>query len=211
MTARRLFFAAAAAGAAALGVATGLYLDAHRVARPAIGGYVLERPRDLPALTLVDEHAAPFHSADFAGHWSFVYFGYTYCPDVCPLTLVALADLKRRLLADQPQERVEYYFVSVDPQRDTPARLRDYVAYFDPAFRGLTGTPEVLTTLAQATETVFDAPENRNTDNYLVSHSSNLVLLDPAGEIHAVLTAPHDPARLAADFGRVAAYYAAKR
>ena len=127
------------------------------------------------------------------------------------LTVVALADLKQRLHTEQPQERVEYYFVSIDPQRDTPARLRDYVAYFDPAFRGLTGTPEVLTTLAQATETVFDVPEERDTDNYLVSHSSNLVLLDPAGEVHAVLTPPHDPARLAADFARVAAYYAAMR
>jgi protein SCO1/2 len=211
MTGRRLLFAAAAAGAAAAGVATDLYLDAHRVMRPVISGYVLERRRELPALTLVDEQAAPFHSADFAGHWSFVYFGYTYCPDVCPLTLVALADLKRRLLAEQPQERVEYYFVSVDPERDTPARLRDYVAYFDPALRGLTGTPEVLTTLAQATETLFDVPESRNTDHYLVSHSSNLVLLDPAGGVHAVLTAPHDPARLAADFSSVAAHYAAMR
>ena len=74
----------------------------------------------------------PFRSADFAGHWSFLYFGYTYCPDVCPLTLVELASLEGQLAAERPAARIEYYLVSVDPQRDTPARLREYVAYFDP-------------------------------------------------------------------------------
>ena len=211
MTPRRLLFGAAAAGAAAIGVATGLYLAAHRAPPPEIGGYVVKRPRALPELTLVDEHGAPFRAADFAGRWSFLYFGYTYCPDVCPLTLVELAELKRRLLAGRPEERGEYYFVSVDPQRDTPARVREYVAYFDPAFRGLSGPPTVLAALAQATETLFDVPDGQDSDNYLVSHSSNLVLLDPAGEIHAVLTPPHDPVRLAADFTKVAARYTALR
>ena len=206
MTVRRLLFAAAAA-AALFGVATERYLDARRDSPLEIGGYVLDRPRALPALELVDEQAAPFSPAAFAGHWSFLYFGYTYCPDVCPLTLVELADLKRQIDAERPEERVEYYFVSVDPQRDTPARLREYVAYFDPAFRGLTGTSAALVALAQATDTLFGVPEGQGADNYLVSHSSNLVLLDPNGEVHAVLTPPHDPARLVVDFTKVAARY----
>ena len=211
MTARRLALVAAALTAAVLGVATWVYLDANPNRAIDINGYVLTQPRALPAVELVDEHAERFQSADFAGHWSFLYFGYTYCPDVCPLTLVTLASLEGQLAAEQPAARIEYYLVSVDPQRDTPERLREYVAYFDSNFRGLSGSPSALAALTQATETLFDVPEDQDADDYLVSHSSNIVLLDPDGDVHAVFTPPHDPARLAADFTRVASRYAAAR
>ena len=141
------------------------------------------------------------------GHCSFLYFGYTYCPDVCPLTLVELNKLKLKLAADGFAEPSAYYFVSVDPMRDTPARLREYVAYFDPELRGLTGSAAALTALAQAADTVFDVPDDSGGDNYLVSHSSNVVLLDPNGRVHAVFTAPHDPPKVARDFTRIAARY----
>jgi protein SCO1/2 len=196
---------AVAAGAAALGGGMWLYLE--REPPPEIGGYVLAQPRVLPAGELVAENGAPFRSSDFAGHWSLLYFGYTYCPDVCPLTLVELATLKRQLAAEGLTEPVEYYLVSVDPKRDTPARLREYVAYFDPGFRGLTGSPQALATLAAATETLFDVPEGQGADNYLVSHSSNVVLLDPQGRVHAVFTPPHVPTTLAVDLTEVVSHY----
>jgi protein SCO1/2 len=204
--ARAAIFAAAVA-AVALGAAAWLYLEAQRQALPEIQGYVLAAPRDLPAVELFDEHGAPFRPSQFAGSWSFLYFGYTYCPDVCPLTLVELGALKQQLAADAFPEPTTFYLVSVDPQRDTPARLREYVAYFDPELRGLTGSAEALAALAYATETLYDVPEDRSGDNYLVSHSSNVVLLDPEGRFHAVFTPPHDPATLAADFTKVAALY----
>jgi protein SCO1/2 len=208
---RRLLVAAVAVAAAAIGVAAGLHFH-QRVEEPlAIGGYVLERARTLPAIELVDESAAPFRTGDFAGHWSLLYFGFTYCPDVCPLTLVELARAKELLTAEQRGERVEYYFVSVDPQRDTPARLREYVAYFDTAFRGLTGSAGALAELARATETVFEVPEDNDSDNYLVSHSSNVVVLDPSGAVYAVLTPPHGAARLAADLTKILEHQASRR
>jgi protein SCO1/2 len=191
--------------AAALGVAVYLALDARTQRGPDIAGYVLAKPRPLPAVALVDERGARFTPEDFRGHWSLLYFGYTYCPDVCPLTLVELAGLKRRLEEQLFAARVEYYLVSVDPRRDTPERLREYVAFFDPAFHGLTGRPEALAELAAATETVFAVPEGDDGDNYLVSHSSNVVLLDPDGRVHAVFAPPHDSAALAEDFMAVAA------
>lgn len=197
--------------AAALGIAGWLYLDARAKRPPEIQGYVLAEPRALPVVELVDEHGASFRPANFAGHWSLLYFGYTYCPDVCPLTLVQLASSKRALEAQGVAARVEYYLVSVDPRRDTPARLREYVAYFDPEFHGLTGAPTALAALAAATQTVFDVPEGQDGDNYLVSHSSNVVLLDPSGRVHTVFTPPHEPEALAADFTKVAARYDASR
>jgi protein SCO1/2 len=202
---------AVAALAAALGVAASLYLDTRVDRPPEIRGYVLAEPRPLPDVQLIDERGATFRTDNLRGHWSLLYFGYTYCPDVCPLTLVQLANLERHLEAERATAIVEYYLVSVDPRRDTPARLREYVAYFDPEFHGLTGAPEALAELAAATETVFDVPEDPDGDNYLVSHSSNVVLLDPSARVHAVFTPPHEPATLAADFTKVAARYDASR
>jgi protein SCO1 len=201
--------ATVAAGTAAfvLGVGTWLFLDGHEPPPLEIGGYVLATPRDLPPVELVDEHGSPFRPKDFEGHWSFLYFGYTYCPDVCPLTLVELSKVKLELAASGFAEPSVYYFVSVDPKRDTPARLAEYVAYFDPKLRGLTGSPAALAALAQAADTVFDVPDDSGSDNYLVSHSSNVVLLDPDGRVHAAFAAPHDPLTLAEDFIKVVARY----
>jgi protein SCO1/2 len=207
----RIAIAAAAAAALALGLGAW-----HLLARPPppleIGGYVLATPRDLPPVELVDEHGSPFRPEDFVGHWSFLYFGYTYCPDVCPLTLVELNKVKVDLAHSGFAEPSAYYLVSVDPKRDTPARLAEYVAYFDPELRGVTGPPAALAALAQAADTVFDISDDSGGDdsggnNYLVSHSSNVVLLDPNGRVHAVFAAPHDPSRMAGDFTKVVARY----
>lgn len=198
---------AAAAAALALGFGAWLVLNFLKSAPLEIDGYVLSTPRDLPAVELVDEHGEPFRPHDFVGHWSLLYFGYTYCPDVCPLTLVELTKVKLELAADGFSEPSAYYFVSVDPRRDTPARLREYVAYFDPELRGLTGSAAALEALAQATDTVFDVPDDSAGDNYLVSHSSNVVLLGPHGRVHAVFSAPHDPTRVAQDFTKIVERY----
>ena len=131
----------------------------------------------------------------------------------CPLTLVELTKVKHELAADGFAEPSAYYFVSVDPRRDTPARLREYVAYFDQELRGLTGSAAALAALARATDTVFDASDGDDAagDNYLVSHSSNVVLLDPNGRVHSVFTPPHDPAKLAGDFTKIVERYEAPR
>ncbi len=175
---------------------------------PKIGGYVLAEPRALPSVALVDERGRAFGSADFVGRWSFLYFGYTYCPDVCPLTLVELAKLKKNLAEQLPGTPTDYYLVSVDPARDTPERLREYVTYFDASFHGLTGSIDDLKSLTQQSGSVFLVPEQKNDDAYLVSHSSNIALVDPEGRLSAVFTSPHEPAQLAADFGLIVAYRA---
>jgi protein SCO1/2 len=201
----RLAIAAIAIAAGLLGALAWQSWRAPAPPAPSIRGYVVAKPSALPDVALVDERGATFRPTDFAGHWSLLYFGYTYCPDVCPLTLVALAELKRRLATAPLGERVEYYLVSVDPQRDTPARLGEYVRYFDAEFRGLTGAPEALRALGAATHSVFDIPQSEGSDSYLVSHSSNVVVLSPEGELYAVLTPPHDPAQLADDLTVIAA------
>jgi protein SCO1/2 len=199
MTAR-VGLAIVTAVAVAAGIGVALWTRDEPAPPPAINGYVLTEPRPLPAVELVDDNDERFEASRFAGHWSFLYFGYTYCPDICPLALVELAAVKERLAAAERAVDVEYYLVSVDPQRDTPARLKEYVRYFDDSFRGLTGPHDALFALARAAESLYFIPPGQDADNYLVSHSNNFALLDPSGRIRAIFTPPHTPEQLAADF-----------
>lgn len=207
--ANRLVVGVAAVAASVLGLWTWNRLHEPPVPPPSIDGFVFPEPRTLPAVELIDENGAPFTPRQFAGRWSFVYFGYTYCPDVCPLALIELAALKERLTTEQPQTTVDYYLVSIDPQRDTPERLREYVQYFDPAFHGLTGSLEAISALAKAAEALFFVPPGQGPENYLVSHSNNFALVNPRGELEAIFTPPHTPEQLAGDFAAIKAHRAA--
>jgi len=201
----------AAALAIAVGIAAGLWRRATPSPPLEIGGYALPTPKPLGAFELVDDRGTKFTARDFAGHWSFVYFGYTYCPDVCPLTLVELTDVKKRLAERTPGAPVSVYFVSVDPRRDSPERLHEYVSYFDPDFHGLTGDVAQITALANAAGAVFFVPPGQDEHTYLVSHSSSIALLEPSGALRAVFTAPHDAAQVAADFAKIYARYGGQR
>jgi protein SCO1/2 len=199
-------YGAAAMLALVVGIAAAWYFAQPHPAPPEIGGYVLPDSRALPDVQLVDDGGEPFAPGDFAGHWSLLYFGYTYCPDVCPLSLVELASVKTALATSHPNVPVVTYLVSVDPARDTPARLREYVRYFDPEFRAVTGTPTELGRLATAVGSVFLIPPDQDPERYLVSHSSNIVVLDTAARFTAVITPPHDPASVTADLAKILAF-----
>ena len=201
----------AAALAIAIGIAAGLWHRAAPQASIEIGGYVLPTPKPLGRFDLVDDRDAKITAQDFAGHWSFIYFGYTYCPDVCPLTLVELAEVRKKLVERTPAAPVSVYFVSVDPQRDSPQRLHEYVTYFDPTFHGLTGDVADITALANAAGAVFFVPPGQDAKTYLVSHSSSIALLEPSGGLRAVFTAPHDAEQVAADFTKIYARYGRPR
>jgi protein SCO1 len=201
----------AAALAIAVGIGAGLWHRAKPEPPLEVGGYVLPTAQTLRPFELVDDRGTKFTAQDFAGHWSFIYFGYTYCPDVCPLTLVELADVKKRLTEATPAAAVSVYFVSVDPQRDSPARLHEYVTYFDPGFHGLTGDVAEITAFANSAGAVFFVPPGQDEKTYLVSHSSSIALLEPSGGLRAVFTAPHTAEQVAADFTEIYARYGGAR
>lgn len=194
----------------AVAMAAGLYFQIQRTApleRPEIGGYVLDTPRGLPELSLVDANGNAVSEKDFLGDWSFVYFGYTYCPDVCPLSLVELSRVKRAFADALPSISDRYYLVSVDPQRDTPERLHEYVTYFDPEFRGLSGDDDDLAKFALAAAVVYEVPESPADQNYLVGHTSSVTVIDPQGRVYAIFTQPHTAAQITADFPHILEYY----
>jgi protein SCO1/2 len=204
-------FVALAAAALSGGFAAWKRLQPVPTPPPEISGYLLQQPREIPSFALLDGDGATFTNDGFKGAWSFLYFGYTYCPDVCPTSMIALAILKQALEQTHPDLVAHYYLVSVDPARDTPERLREYVAYFDPTFRGVTGERDEIDKLAGAASVIYVIPESAPGVPYLVGHSSTITLIDPGGNVHAIFTSPFMPNQIAADFAKVEARYGARR
>ena len=125
----------------------------------------------------------PVSLKDFRGKVVLVYFGYTYCPDICPTSLAATSEGLKQLTPEE-LARVAMIFVSVDPKRDTPARLKEYVNFFHPAIVGVTGAPEEIAAIAKRYG-VFYAEQKVETagDGYVVDHSADTYVISTAGQL----------------------------
>jgi protein SCO1/2 len=165
-------------------------------------GTLIQPPRPLPAITLIDQDEKPFDASRLQGRWTFLFFGFTNCPDLCPATLTMLAQLNKRLQSLPAAQQPHVVLVSVDPTRDTPAQLKKYVEFFNPAFEGVTGTPENIEAFTRAMG-VPVAIRQDNSGAYTVDHSGAIFLVDPQGAMHALFSTPHDPAKIANDYQRI--------
>lgn len=196
---------ATAAVCAALG---GFWL-AHQLDRGSphlASGTWLPQAKTVADFHLLDVSGRPFTRQDLSGAPTLVFFGFTHCPDVCPTTLLKLAQVsKSAALAG-----LRVLFISVDPQRDTPAVLGLYVHAFDPSFQGLSGDPQALAALAANFAVAFNRVDLPGGD-YTMDHSAVVFLLDARGCIAAIFTPPLDVAALAADLRRAAPYLKAAR
>ena len=161
---------------------------------------VLPSPKVLPAFALRDEAGAPFGSAQLAGQWSLIFFGFTNCGDVCPTTLYTLAAATARL-AIKPR----IIFLSVDPDRDTAGVLTSYVSGFDADMRGVTGDDAEIRKLSSALGVAYALlpASGANSDAYGVEHSPAVFVIDPAGRYVAVFTSPSDVALIATDLNTI--------
>lgn len=135
----------------------------------------------VPRYLLRDANGRAVTEGDFRGRFQLVTFGYTYCPDVCPTTLVEVADILKRLGEDAA--RVQAIFVSVDPERDTAEALKGYTAFFDPRIIGLTASPELVKAAADRFKVRYEKVREPGApaDQYAVDHSAGLYLLGPDG------------------------------
>ena len=147
--------------------------------------------------TLENGDGQPVTNKDFLGKYMLVYFGYTFCPDVCPTTLAAITDAMDKLGPESKQ--IQPVFISVDPARDTPAVVKRYAAAFGPYIVGLTGTPAEVAQAAKEYRVYYKAhrPKPGET-NYTVDHSSVIYLMDPKGEFVAPIPAEETGAQIAA-------------
>jgi protein SCO1/2 len=146
--------------------------------------------------TLVDQDGHKKTDRDFRGHFVLLYFGYTYCPDVCPTTLALMADVLERL--GPKAARIAPLFITIDPDRDTPAVLKKYLAAFGPRFVGLTGSAADIAKVAHLYR-VYYAKNKLAGGNYSVDHSSVIYLLDPNGKFVKAYVDDAPPAAIADD------------
>lgn len=146
--------------------------------------------------TLTDHHGQVRTLADFRGKVVTLFFGYTQCPDVCPTALSGMSEVVGRLGADS--ERVQVVFVTVDPERDTPALLAEYVPLFDPRFLGLTGSPEDIAAVAKEFR-VFYRKSGDLEGHYTVDHTAGTYVFDPQGRLRLYLRHGETAETVAAD------------
>jgi protein SCO1/2 len=162
----------------------------------------LSPARAAPPLPLTDQHGQSFDLSALRGKAVLLYFGYTACPDACPTTLSDWIEVKR-LLGDTA-EQVAFVMVTVDPERDTPDRLGQYLAFFDPSFIGLTGDPETIQT-AEREYGIFAAREEFGDSamGYLMNHTTSYLAVDPDGKLRLIIAHGTDPEIVAEDLRHV--------
>ena len=176
------------AAGAMLGLWTSRHQETKISAHPGIEGLLWPSPRSLAPFTVTDHLGKPFGLEQMSGKWSFLFFGYTHCPDECPMTLTVLKDFYARLVKDNMADDVQIIFVTVDPARDTQKQMANYIRYFNDKFIGLTGTEEQIAALAQQIGVLFYKADNN--EDYAMDHSASVFLISPAGQWVGVFSPP---------------------
>jgi protein SCO1/2 len=200
---RPILISAAVALAVAAALA-GAWLARLATSPAPMQAQVLETPRQIPDLPMTDHEGQPFGIAEFEGRWTLAFFGFTHCPDVCPATLQLLAGARRRLDDLPAAEQPGVLMISLDPDRDSPQRLADYVPYFHPEFRGLNVAAQHLPELTRSFGAAY-AYAPLGEDDYTVDHSTALYLVDKSARVAAVFPAPHTAEGIAEDLRRIIA------
>ena len=144
---------------------------------------------------LTGEDGKTVRDTDFAGRYRLMYFGYTFCPDVCPVDMARTSEALRELANSDPAKaaKIQPIFVTVDPERDTPAVLKQYTDLFHPRLLGLTGTPEAIKAVEKEYAVFASREEEPGSSDYLMNHTNMVVLYGPKGEPIVALPAARTP------------------
>lgn len=165
----------------------------------ALNTFVYDQAQPVAAFELTNENGEPVTEADLKGRWTLVFIGYTNCPDICPATMAMLRQADKLIPADLPQP--DYLLISADPEHDSPEILQEYLDFFGPDFHGVTGEMDTLRNLAKSLNAVF---MHRETEGVTyVDHSGHLALINPDGQMTAVLQPPHRPETVAEAFEKI--------
>lgn len=182
----------------------GMFL--HKITSPRVmsadelrinGAIVFESPRIIKEFSLVDHNNQEFNLSNLQGRWSLVFFGFTHCPDICPTTLAKLAQVVKQLDTDIAKQ-TQILMVSVDPARDTPEKLAEYVTYFNPDFTGVTGEFLDIMSLTRNVNVAFQKVVLD--EDYTIDHTGNLILINPKGHYHGFFKPPFELAKLKTTF-----------
>ncbi|MFN3578866.1 MAG: SCO family protein [Pseudomonas sp.] len=158
------------------------------------GIFLFDSPRSIPEIEMLSSAGGSWGKDDLIGQWDLLFFGYTFCPDICPTTMAEL----KQVVSSLPEgyaEQLRVTMVSVDPNRDTPEQMQQYLGFFNAGFQGATGDPQELAKLARALSIAYIEPDT-STENYLVDHSGQVVMVNPDGQYVGFLRPPLKPQEL---------------
>ena len=156
-----------------------------------MGLYLIEPPRNLGSFNLMDSAGKEFLPKDFEGKWNMLFFGFTFCPDICPITMSMLSRIEKGLDIEN-QEKVRIFLVTVDPDRDSPDQLKVYLENFSENFIGLTGGLDQIYNFATRVNAPFNPIKNNKESNYTVDHTGSIILINPEGNYAGFFRTPHN-------------------
>ncbi|MFK7889661.1 MAG: SCO family protein [Granulosicoccus sp.] len=156
--------------------------------------------RQVSDFQLLDQNGAPLDKSVFENRWSIVFFGYTHCPDVCPITLQTMKNVVE-MLKEQNEPEPQVVFVSVDPSRDTSEIMKNYISYFNEDFLGITGDQNEMHKFTRSLGIVASFTANdEEPENYIVDHTASLLVIDPKLRVRAKMSPPHEAETILADY-----------
>lgn len=159
------------------------------------------QPRALNEFELSDQRGAPFTNQDLLGHWTLAFVGYTFCPDICPTTLAELRRVYPQLTEVESQDPIQIWFISVDPKRDDTSRLNEYINFFNPEFVATSGEHSQLFPLVRSMGMMYAISDNTENPDYLVDHSSSVIVINPKGQVIGRFKPHLEPGKLAVSDG----------
>jgi protein SCO1/2 len=173
----------------------GFWIKSHEklVIPTELKGVLYPKTKSYSPFNLLNQHKKPFTLDNLKDKWSFVFFGYTHCPDICPTSMQDLKILLKKLKENHASlsQNTQVIFVSVDPKRDTPEHLLKYVSYFNKDFIALTGSKKEIDKFTLQTGGGYYIEPTQNTENYQVNHTASFFLIDPKMQVRAKFSQPH--------------------
>ena len=156
-----------------------------------LGLYLIDPARNLGSFNLIDSNGKEFLPQDFEGKWNVLFFGFTFCPDICPITMSMLSRIEKGL-DNEDLDKIRIFLVTVDPDRDSPDQLKVYLENFSENFIGLTGGLDQIYNFATRVNAPFSPISNSKDPHYTVDHTGSIILINPEGNYAGFFRAPHN-------------------
>jgi protein SCO1 len=161
---------------------------------------IFTQPRAISSFQLIDADQQPLTLENLKGHWSLLFFGFTNCPDLCPTTLATLNQAYKKLETAHTK-LPQILFISVDPERDDPERMHEYLSSFNNHFLGATGQQAQIDQLTHELSVLYTKTTNQN--QVSIDHSGTILIINPQGQFYGVFTTPHDANKIAQDMQHI--------
>ena len=168
-------------------------------------GKMLTKPMELTSFNLINHQDKQFQLKDLENQWSLIFFGYTQCPDVCPSTVFKLNQIYDLLNQDQRISKLpQVIFISIDPERDNPETLSEYLAFFNPRFIGITGDQSEIKKITSTMSVYYEKIEqNEDSNSYIMNHTASIFLTNDEGKLVASFRPTATPQELTSDIKRI--------